>query len=259
LREHRLITLPERENLIVRETPAFQRSLSFASMSSPGVWERRATEAYYNVTPPDSDWSPDRRRDHLAFFNRYAAAIVSVHEALPGHYYQFLALKKVPSRLRQALTSGSNTEGWGHYCEQMAIEAGFGGGDPRFELAQLSLAIQRIGRLIAGISLHTQGMTYEQAVDLFETRCYMARVNAEREARRGTLDPTYLVYTLGKWRILDLRDEIRAKLGARYNAQRFHDAFLAQGGAPLPVARAGVLHAFGLDRDTTAAGDDHPR
>jgi uncharacterized protein (DUF885 family) len=255
LRAHRLITLPEHEHLIVRETPAFQRSLSFASMSSPGVWERHASEAYYNVTPPESTWSEAQRRDHLAFFNRYAASIVSVHEALPGHYYQFLALKKVPSRVRQALTTGSNTEGWAHYCEQMAIEEGFGGGDPRYELAQLVLAIQRIGRLIAGISLHTQGMTYEQAVDLFETRCYMARVNAEREARRGTLDPTYLVYTLGKWRILELREEVRSRLGARFDAKLFHDAFLAQGGSPLPVARAGLLHALGLDRaDSSATG-----
>lgn len=250
LRARDLITLPPRENLIVRETPPFQRGLSFASMSSPGVWERQATEAYYNVTPVDTAWTAQQQRDHLAFFNRWAAPIVSVHEALPGHYYQFLALQKVPSRIRQALPSSSNAEGWAHYCEQMAIEEGFGGGDPRFELAQLSLAIRRIGRFIAGISLHTQGMTYEEAVRLFEEQCFMAPVNAAREARRGTMDPTYLVYTLGKWRILDLREEVRARLGARYTPRLFHDAFLRQGAAPLPVARAGLLREI----DALAAG-----
>ena len=166
---------------------------------------------------------------------------MSIHEALPGHYYQFLALQRVHSRLRQVLSAGSNTEGWAHYCEQMMIEEGYGGGDPRYELAQLSLAIGRIGRLIVGISMHTQGMTYDEAEKLFEQRCYMAPINAAREARRGALDPTYLVYTLGKWRILELRDEVRRRLGPRFRLREFHDVFLKQGGSPLPVVRAAVL------------------
>jgi uncharacterized protein (DUF885 family) len=247
VRARGLLTVPERENLMVRETPIFLRSLSFASMNSPGVWERKATEAYYYVTPVDSSWTDVQKRDHLAFFNRYASSIVSVHEALPGHYYQFLALQKLPSRLRQSIISGSNAEGWAHYCEQMAVEQGFGGGDPRFRLMQQALAIRRIGRLIVGISLHTQGMTYEQAVELFQNRCYMAPVNAQREARRGTMDPTYLVYTLGKWHILDLRAEVQSKLGARFDLKRFHDAYLAQGGSPFPVVRAGLLRELGID------------
>jgi uncharacterized protein (DUF885 family) len=245
LRERGLITLPERENLMVRETPVFQRSLSFASMDSPGVWEKRADEAYYNVTPVDGAWSAERRRDHLAFFNRYASEIVSIHEALPGHYYQFLARRHMPSRLRQVLGSGSNAEGWAHYCEQMMLEEGYGAGDPRYALAQQMLAVQRLGRFIVGISLHTQGMSYEDAVKLFRERCYMEPVNAEREARRGTSDPTYLVYTLGKWRILELRDELKRTLGPKFDLRAFHDAFLRQGNAALPVARAGVLHELG--------------
>ena len=247
LRAKSLVTLPARENLMVRETPVFRRSLSFASMSPPGVWEHRATEAYYNVTPAETSWTDQQKRDHLAFFNRYAAAIVSIHEALPGHYYQFLALRTVPSRLRQVSSAASNTEGWAHYCEQMAIEEGFGGGDPRFELAQLAMAQQRIGRLVVGISMHTQGMTYEEAVRLFEERCAMAPVNAEREARRGAIDPTDLAYTLGKWRILELRDEVRHGLGARYSPRVFHDAFLKQGGSPLPLVRAAMLRALKID------------
>jgi len=241
LRRHDLLTLPEREDLAVRETPPFQRSLSFASMDAPGVWERRATRAWFNVTPVDPAWTDRQKRDHLAFFNRRAAEIVSIHEALPGHYYQFLALQRVPSRLRQALRSGSNTEGWAHYCEQMMVEEGFGGGDPGVELTQLALALRRIGRFIVGISIHTQGMTVEEAQRLFEERCYMAPVNAAREARRGALDPTYLVYTLGKWRILELREEARRMPGDRFRLRAFHDALLRQGGVPLPLAREAVL------------------
>jgi uncharacterized protein (DUF885 family) len=242
VRTHDLLTVPAREHLIVRETPLFRRSLSFASMDSPGVWEHKAAEAYYNVTPPDPNGSERDIADHLAFFNRAATDIVSIHEALPGHYYQFLALRGVHSPLRQALSCGSNVEGWAHYCEQMAIEQGYGGGDPRYELSQLHLAAQRLGRLIVGISLHTRGMTIEQAQQVFEERCYMSPVNAAREARRGALDPTYLVYTLGKWRILELRDEVRQRLGARFRLREFDDAFLRAGAVPLPIARAIVLN-----------------
>ena len=128
--------------------------------------------------------------------------------------------------------------------EQMAIEEGYGRGDERYELAQLSLAVRRIGRYIAGISLHTQGMTYDEAVKLFEEQCWMKPVNAAREARRGTMDPTYLVYTLGKWRILELREELRAKHGARFRLREFHDAFLRQGPSALPVVRTAMLREF---------------
>ena len=248
VRSHGLVTMPSKENLVVRETPPFRRSLSFASMDAPGVWEPRAGRAFYNVTPVEPTWTPKQKRDHLAFFNRYASQIVTIHEALPGHYYQFLASRGMKSRLRQALTCGTAVEGWAHYCEQLAIEQGFGQGDPRYELAQQFLAIQRIGRMIVGLSLHTAGMTVEQAERLFEERCYMAPVNAQREARRGALDPTYLVYTLGKWRILELRDEVRAQLGDRFRIRAFNDALLHQGGSPMPVVRAGVLREL-LGRD----------
>lgn len=241
VRERGLVTPPASEHLIVRETPPFRRATSFASMDAPGVWEGKANEAFYNVTPVDPAWTERQQLDHLGFFNRWSSQIVSIHEAIPGHYYQFLALKRAPSRLRQAFGCGTNTEGWAHYCEQLAIEQGFGGDDPRYELAQQSLAIQRLGRLVVGLSLHTQGMAYEEAVRMFEEQCYMAPVNAEREARRGALDPTYLVYTLGKWRILELRDELRSRMGPRFDLRAFHDAFLGQGPAPLPIVREALL------------------
>jgi len=247
LRARGFVGMPANEHLTVRETPPFRRATSFASMDAPGVWETKATEAYYNVTPVEPGWSEKQQEDHLGFFNRWAADIVTIHEAIPGHYYQFLALKRAPSRLRQALGCGSNTEGWAHYCEQLAIEQGFGGGDPRFELAQLSLALQRLGRFVVGLSLHTQGMSDEEAVRVFEDQCFMAPVNAEREARRGALDPTYLVYTLGKWRILELRDELRERMGARFQLRAFHDAFLRQGPSPLPVVRAALLRELGVE------------
>ena len=241
VRARDLLTVPEKEDLRVRETPVYNRSLSFASMDSPGVWEKRANEAFYNVTPPEASWDSTRREEHMAFFNRYGAEITSIHEALPGHYYQFIALRRSPYRLRQMLTCGTYTEGWAHYCEQMVLDEGYGAKDPRYRLAQLSHALQRLCRLVAGISMHTQGMTLDQATALFREQGYMTQVNAEREARRGTSDPTYLVYTVGKWEILALRDEMKAKQGANFSLKAFHDELLRQGASPLPIVRQAML------------------
>jgi hypothetical protein len=245
LRTHDLLTAPRHDHLVVRETPVFARSLTFASLDPPGVWEQSSDVAYLNVTPVDAAWSDAQRADHLAFFNRWNTRVLLLHEAVPGHYLQFLALRRMHSRSRAALGCRSNIEGWAHYCEQMALEEGFGRGDPRVALAQQWLALQRLGRLVVGISIHTEGMTEEQATAFFEEQCWMSPVTAAREARRGALDPTYLVYTLGKWRILKLRDEVRSVMGGRFSLRAFHDALLAQGVAPLPIVRAGVLHRLG--------------
>jgi uncharacterized protein (DUF885 family) len=238
-----ICTAPPNQNLMVAETPIFARSASFASMDSPGVYEQNASEAYYNVTPPDADWPKEKQDDHLGFYNKWQLEVVSIHEAFPGHYYQFLHLKKVPSLVRQLIGPGSNSEGWAHYCEEMAIEEQFGGGDPRYELAMLNLALQRIGRYIVGIEMHVNGWTPEQGTEFFENNCYMARVNAEREARRGTADPTYLVYSLGKWQIQDLREDVKKAWGAQFTLQRFHDRFLELGRLPLPLMREAFLGA----------------
>ncbi|MGH7339316.1 MAG: DUF885 domain-containing protein, partial [Candidatus Rokuibacteriota bacterium] len=226
---HPLLTLPPSENLLVEETPPFRRSTSFASMSSPGVFEQNADEAYYYVTPPNEEWPAERKAEFLSFFNPYSLRNTSVHEAYPGHYYQFVAMRRCPSTLRALWGSRSNSEGWAHYCEQMMIEAGLGGDDPRYRIAQVRASSIRLCRLIAGISMHTRGMTQEDAAKLFEERGRMTAVNAAREARRGTIDPTYGVYTLGKWQILDLREEFQSRLGDGFQLKNFHDRFLTEG------------------------------
>lgn len=241
VRTQNILTPPQRENLIVSETPEYARSTSFASMDSPGPFERTATEAYYYVTPPDADWDARRREEHLGFYNRYALPVISIHEVYPGHYYQYLALKKQTSRVRTALGSASFAEGWAHYCEQMMLDEGFGGNNPKLRMAQLNLALLRLGRYLVGLRMHTAGMTYEQGVEFFMREAYQERVNAEREARRGTMDPTYLVYTLGKMEILKLREEWKARLGASFNLGEFHDRLLSFGMPPVKVIRLAML------------------
>ncbi len=239
--DQRIITIPSEVRAQVAETPSFNRALSFASMSTPGPYETRATEAYYYVTPPDPTWSAEQTEQHMSFYNVHALRIVSIHEAYPGHYVQFLwTNKKVDSKVRQLMGSGSFSEGWGLYTEQMMLEAGYGGTGleaDKLKLNQLALYLQRLARYQVGLSLHTRGMTYEQAVGFFEQEAYMTRTNAEREARRGTSDPTYLVYALGKKMILELREEARARWGKDFTLQRFHDALVSYGYPPVPVVR----------------------
>ncbi|HVR85799.1 MAG TPA: DUF885 domain-containing protein [Planctomycetota bacterium] len=229
-----VVSVPPEAACKVQETPVFRRSLSFASMETPGPFEQVARDAYYSITPVDPSWSSDRQEQHLSFYNRYALPLISVHEAYPGHYVQFLGLQTCPSKVRKVFGCSSFSEGWAHYCEQLYVER-----LPQPPLAlrvhQLELALVRICRYIAGIELHTQGMTVEQAVELFVTEGYMERGGAEREARRGAADPTYLVYTLGKHEILKLRDEYFRRTGGTLVS--FHNELLRTGYPPLPIAR----------------------
>jgi uncharacterized protein (DUF885 family) len=241
VRTQEILTPPASENLQVAETPEYARSTSFASMDTPGAFERVATEAYYYVTPPDPAWDARRKEEHLSFYNRYSLPIVSIHEVYPGHYYQLLAARRSPSRVRAVLGAGSFIEGWAHYTEQMMLDEGFGGNNPKLRLAQLQAALSRLCRYLVGLRMHTAGMSYESGVEFFMREGYMERANAEREARRGTLDPTYLIYTLGKMEILKLREEYRERAGASFRLGEFHDRLLAYGSPPVKILRMALL------------------
>lgn len=241
VRAEEILTPPARENLLVAETPEYARALSFTSLDAPGASERVATESYYYVTPADAAWTPQQREDHLGRYNRYGLTITSIHEAYPGHYYQLLKARQTPSRVRSALGSAGFVEGWAHYCEQMMLDEGFGGNNPKLRLAQLDAALLGLCRYVVGLRLHTAGMSYEEAVAFFMREGYQARTNAEREARRGTLDPTYLVYTLGKIEILRLRDEWKRQLGDSFRLGDFHDRLLSYGMPPVKILRMAML------------------
>jgi uncharacterized protein (DUF885 family) len=241
VRTEGILTPPASENLSVSETPEYARAVSFASLDAPGAFERVATEGYYYVTPADPAWTPRQQEEHLGHYNRYGLTITSIHEAYPGHYYQLLKAKQSPSRLRAAFGSASFVEGWAHYCEQMMLDEGFGGNNPKLRLAQLDAALLRLCRYVVGLRLHTAGMSYPEAVEFFVREGYQARTNAEREARRGTLDPTYLVYTLGKMEILKLREEWRQQLGDSFRLGDFHDRLLSYGMPPVKILRMAML------------------
>ena len=254
IRAKHIITIPSDVRPIVEETPPFMRATTFASMDTPGPYETVAKEAYFNVTLPDPGWNKQRTQEFMAQFSYPVINSVATHEAYPGHYIQFLWMHDLHDRVRKLLGANTNVEGWAHYCEQMMLDEGLAQflypHDRRqqllLRLGQLQDALLRNARFIVGIKLHTGQMTMAQAVDFFVKEGYQSRAVGEVETKRGTSDPTYLYYTLGKLEIQKLRADLEKKQGKDFNLERFHDAFMQQGFAPIAIVRKAML------------GDDSP-
>jgi uncharacterized protein (DUF885 family) len=200
-----------------------------------------AKEAYFNVTLPEKDWKPERVEDYMRGFHRGVILSTAIHEAFPGHYIQFLWIQRVRSRVRKLLGSNSNAEGWAHYCEQMMLDEGYAKDDQKARLGQLQDALLRNARYIVGIEMHTGKRTFEQAVDFFVKEGFQTKETADKETKRGTSDPTYLVYTLGKLQIMKLRADYKQMRGAQFSLQEFHDNFMKQGFPPIKIVRRALL------------------
>jgi uncharacterized protein (DUF885 family) len=246
-----IITIPSATQPTLRETPPFMRATTFASMDTPGPYESVAQEAYFNVTLPEPSWDPKRTAGFMAQFNFAVISSIAVHEAYPGHYIQFLWMSHIDDRVRKLIGANSNAEGWAHYCEQMMLDEGYGQSGPgshdehaalRLRLGQLQDALLRDARYIVGISMHTGRMNMAQAEDFFVKEGYQSREVGEIETKRGTSDPTYLYYTLGKLEILKLRADLQAREGSAFKLRDFHDAFMQQGFPPIKLVRRALLH-----------------
>ena len=245
IEQHKIITIPSQVPPIVEETPPFARALTTASMDTPGAYETKATEAMFNVTLPAPNWKPEKVEQWMQGFNRGTITSTAIHEVYPGHYTQFLWLQAAPSKTRKVLYNASNAEGWAHYTEQMMLDEGYGNHDPRLRLGQLLDALLRNARFIVGIEMHTGKMTLEQGQEFFVKEGFQVRPVAEVEARRGTFDPTYLYYNLGKLQILKLREDYRKQQGSKFTLQEFHDRFMRQGSVPMKIIRKSMLGSDG--------------
>jgi uncharacterized protein (DUF885 family) len=250
IREKKIVTIPSEVQPTLEETPPFMRATTFASMDTPGPFETHSTTAYFNVTLPEKNLTPGQLADYMSAFNIGTIVSTSVHEAYPGHYVQFLWLPQAPGKVRKLLGASSNAEGWAHYCEQMMLDQGYGqpgigAKDAReaklIRLGQLQDALLRNARFIVGIKMHTGQMTFDQAVDFFATEGYQSRSTGTIEAKRGTADPTYLYYTLGKLQIMKLRADMEKKQGAAFSLEQFHDDFLKEGFPPIKIVRREMM------------------
>jgi uncharacterized protein (DUF885 family) len=238
IEEKKIVTLPPDSRPVVAPTPDFMRWTT-ASMWTPGPLESRPLPARYLITDADPKWTEKQKEEYLASINYAQLWTTSIHEAYPGHFVQGAFLKQVKSPVRKssAFAPGSFTEGWAHYTEQMMIEEGFHNGDPKLKLGQLADALLRLCRFVVGIREHTEGMTVEQGTRFFMDNAYMGETPSRIEAERGTFDPTYLVYTVGKLAILKLRDDYKRYRKEDFSLQEFHDRLLSNGNAPLWVHR----------------------
>ena len=241
-----VISLPSEDRCQVVETPAYMR-YAFAAMDSAGALETRATESFYYVTPVEAHWTAEQAEEWLSKFDYDTLRIISIHEVYPGHFVHHLHNRygRALPLINRAATSYAFTEGWAHYTEQMMLETDYGNGRPELLLTQLLEALVRNCRYVCSVAMHTSDMTVDEATRFFMENSFMAEHPSRREALRGTFDPGYLNYTLGKLMILKLREDYRRERKGGYSLKGFHDHLLSYGAPPLPLLREVMLEQEG--------------
>jgi hypothetical protein len=230
-------TVPGTEQADVAEAPPYNRA-NFAYIDIPGPFEKGLPATYY-IAPPDPSWPAAEQRDYLP--GQADLLFTSVHEVWPGHFLQFLHSNRNPSLIGRLFVGYAFAEGWAHYAEEMMWEMGLGGGDPETHVGQLTNALMRNARFLSAIGLHTKGMTVAEAERLFREEALTDAGTARQQAARGTYDPAYLNYTMGKLMIRKLRDDWTASRGGRKAWRQFHDEFLTYGGPPIPMVRRRMM------------------
>jgi uncharacterized protein (DUF885 family) len=237
VRERRLVNVPDGERVVVAAAPPFD--LGLASMHSSPPLEVHPVKSYYYVTDAQADWPPERQDAWLQKFNYATLADITAHEVAPGHYLHSLFMRKTPGKIRRIWIGlnpfpqpSSGQDGWAHYAEQLVSDEGFKREDPRYRLAQTSEALTRICRMIVGLRLHSGDWTIDQAAQFFEREAHLPAPAARQEAVRGTYDPTYGGYFLGKLAALKLRHDYAAAQGDRFDLREFHERVMTNGIAP---------------------------
>ena len=232
-----LVTIPGPEQAKVEEAPPFNR-WNFAYIEIPGPYEKNLPSVYY-IAPPDPKWPKAEQDAYVP--GKDVLLFTSAHEVWPGHFLQFLHSNRSDWKFGQLFVGYAFAEGWAHYTEEMMFDAGLGGGTPEAHIGQLSEALLRDVRFVSAIGLHTGGMSMADSETMFREKGLQDPGNARQQAARGTYDPAYLNYTLGKLMIMQLRDDWTRDKGGRNAWKQFHDAFLGFGGPPIPLVRAQML------------------
>jgi hypothetical protein len=246
-----VVSIPSNDEALVAEAPPYNRS-NAAFINTAGPFDK-GVASVYNISPPDPKWNKAEQAGYIP--GEAALLFTSVHEVWPGHFLQFLHSNANPDKLEGLWVGYAFAEGWAHYCEEMMVEMGLAKGDPEKHIGQLSEALLRDVRLLSAIGLHTHGMTVAQSEKMFREQAFQDPGNARQQAARGTYDPAYLNYTLGKLMIRKLRADWLAKSAGAGSAppnaddqtrwHDFHDKFLSYGGPPIPLLRKEMLGAGG--------------
>jgi Bacterial protein of unknown function (DUF885) len=235
--DNQIVSIPGTEEAQVDEAPPYQR-WNFAYINIPGPYEKGLPSVYY-ISPPDPKWPAAEQKAYLP--GNATLLFTSVHEVMPGHFLQFLHANRVPSRFGQVFVGYAFAEGWAHYAEEMTWDAGLGAKDPETHVGQLTEALLRNVRFLSAIGLHTGHMSVAESEKMFRESAFADEGDARQQAARGTFDPAYLNYTMGKLMIRKLRDDWTATRGGRSAWREFHDQFLSFGGPPIPLVRKAML------------------
>ncbi len=235
--DHNIVTIPGTEEAQVEESPPYNRQ-NAAYINIPGPYEKGLPSVYY-ISPPDPTWTKAVQdafipgKDDLLY--------TSVHEVWPGHFLNFLHANRSKFLFGRVFVGYAFAEGWAHYSEEMMRVSGLEKGNDEALIGQLSNALLRDCRYLSAIGMHTGSMTQQQSFDLFRNQCYQDEGNAKQQSARGTYDPAYLNYTMGKLMIRKLRDDWAASRGGQKAWKAFHDQFLSYGGPPIPLVRQQMM------------------
>jgi uncharacterized protein (DUF885 family) len=235
--EKNLVSIPGTEEALVNEAPAYRRQNS-AYIEIPGPYEKNLPSVFY-IAPPDPKWSKAEQEAYIP--GRADLLFTSIHEVWPGHFLQFLHSNRSSWNYGRVFVGYAFAEGWAHYTEEMMLEAGYGAGDPELHIGQLLNALLRNVRYMCAIGLHTGGMSVSDCEKMFREKAYQDAGNARQQAARGTYDPAYLNYTLGKLMLRKLRADWQSKQAGKHDWKAFHDRVLSFGGPPIPLVRAQMM------------------
>lgn len=234
---HDIVTIPGPEEAKVEESPPYNRQNS-AYINIPGPYEKGLPSVFY-ISPPDPSWTKEAQASYIP--GKADLLFTSIHEVWPGHFLNFLHANRSPFLFGRVFVGYAYAEGWAHYAEEMMRVAGVGGGTDEVMIGQLSNALLRNCRFLSAIGMHSGTMTQAQSYRMFRDQCYQDEGNAKQQAARGTYDPGYLNYTMGKLMIRKLRDDWVATHGGRAAWKAFHDQFLSYGGPPIPLVRQQMM------------------
>jgi uncharacterized protein (DUF885 family) len=237
IQDKEIVTVPGTEECKVAQAPPY-KAWNFAYINIPGPYETNLPSVYY-VSPPDPTWDKKKQDEYVP--GKGSLLFTSVHEGYPGHFLQFLHANRSKSKFGQVFVGYAYAEGWAHYTEEMMYDAGLGAGDPEMHIGQLQEALLRDVRFLSAIGMHTKGMSVDDSRKMFIEQGLRSEGEAEQQSARGTFDPAYLNYTMGKLMITKLREDWTAPRGGRTAWKQFHDAFLAYGGPPIPMVRKAMM------------------
>lgn len=233
VRSHDLITLDDTQPLEIREMPEFMRGFAFAFLENPGPLEEKL-KTFYDVSPIPDEWSDEQSESFLREYNNLSVQILSIHEAIPGHYVQLYYSNRYPSIIRSVFYSGTFVEGWAHYAEQMMVDEGYGNNDPRMKLVQLKWRLRVLTNAIIDQKIHKRGMTEEEAISLMMNEGFQEESEAKAKWVRAQLSSTQLSsYYVGAIAIFDLREKYMEKMGEDFELKAFHESLLSHGSPPV--------------------------